>query len=105
MRYSTRYVQLHGYFDVDWAGNITDRKSTPGCFFSIGSAMISSMSKKQKSIALRTAEEEYIATSMANSEAIWLRKLFGELLIGLRHYSDILRQKEQDPFRRESCVS
>ena len=37
------------------------------------------MSKKQKSIALRTIEVEYIATSMACCEAIWLRKLFTDL--------------------------
>ena len=37
------------------------------------------MIRKQKSIALRTAEAEYIATSMASCEAVWLRKLFSEL--------------------------
>eukprot|EP00253_Pinus_taeda_P010077 PITA_10077 len=34
---------------------------------------------KQKSVALSTAEAEYIAASMASCEAIWLRKLFSEL--------------------------
>eukprot|EP00253_Pinus_taeda_P004146 PITA_04146 len=34
---------------------------------------------KQKSVALSTAEAEYIATSMASCEAVWLRKLFSEL--------------------------
>lgn len=37
------------------------------------------MSRKQKSVALSTTEAEYIAPSMANYEAIWLSKLFGEL--------------------------
>jgi len=37
------------------------------------------MSKKQKLVALSTAEAEYIAASMASYEAIWLRKLFSEL--------------------------
>ena len=41
--------------------------------------MISWMSRKQKSVALSIAEAEYIAASMARCEAVWPRKLFGEL--------------------------
>ena len=41
--------------------------------------LISWMSRKQKSVALSTAEAEYIAASMACCEAVWLRKLFSEL--------------------------
>ena len=37
------------------------------------------MSKKQKSMALSSAEAEYIAASMASCEAVWLQKLFSEL--------------------------
>jgi hypothetical protein len=37
--------------------------------------MISWQSKKQSSIALSTAEAEYIVTCSASCEAIWLRKL------------------------------
>ena len=72
-------MTLHGYTDVDWAGSVVDRKSTSGCCFNLGSASISWMSRKQKSVALSTAEAKYIAASMAYCEAIWLRKLFSEL--------------------------
>ena len=44
------------------------------------SASISWMSKKQNSVALSTAEAEYIAASMAYCEVFWLRKLFSELV-------------------------
>jgi hypothetical protein len=37
--------------------------------------MISWQSRKQSSIALRTAEAEYIVACSASCEAIWLRKL------------------------------
>ena len=37
------------------------------------------MSKKQKSVALSTAEAEYIVASMTSCEVVWLRKLFSEL--------------------------
>jgi len=70
LRYTARDVRLHGYFDADWAGNVVDQKSTFGCCFSLGSASISYMSKKQKSVALSTAEAEYIAASMASCEAV-----------------------------------
>ena len=79
LRYTTGDVRLFGYKDADWAGNVEDRKSTSGCCFSLGSASISWMSRKQKSVALSTAEAEYIAASMASCEAVWLRKLLSEL--------------------------
>jgi hypothetical protein len=47
---------LSGYIDVDWAGSVSDRKSTSGCCFSLGSTMISWQSRKQSSIALSTTE-------------------------------------------------
>jgi hypothetical protein len=45
-RYGLRYdsggeVRLQGYIDFDWVGSAVDRKSTSGCFLSLGSAMIS----------------------------------------------------------------
>jgi hypothetical protein len=66
---------LIGYTDADWAGSVADRKSTSGCCFSMGSTMISWQSRKQSSIALSTAEAEYIDACSASCEAIWLRKL------------------------------
>jgi hypothetical protein len=66
---------LSGYTDVDWSGSVSDRKSTLGCCFSLGLAMISRQSRKQSNIALSRAEAEYIATCSASCEAIWLRKL------------------------------
>eukprot|EP00253_Pinus_taeda_P032185 PITA_32185 len=79
LRYTVEDVRLHGYSDADWAGSVVDRKSIYGCCFSLGSASISWMSKKQKLATLSTTEAEYIAASMASCEAVWLRKLFSEL--------------------------
>jgi hypothetical protein len=66
---------LSGYTDSNWAGSVANRKSTFGCCFSLGSAMISWQSRKQSNIALGTMEVEYIAACSASCEAIWLRKL------------------------------
>ena len=71
--------RLYGYTDADWARSILDRKGTSGGCYSLGSTMISWFSKKQSSIALSTAEEEYIAACFASHEAIWFRKLMSVL--------------------------
>ena len=63
---------LVGYTDSDWASSVTDRKSTLGCFFSLGSAVIAWRSRKHTSVALSTTEAEYIATCSASSEVVWL---------------------------------
>jgi hypothetical protein len=78
--YGLRYVsggevKLKGYTNSNWAGSALDRKSTSGCCFNLGSGMISWLSKKQTSVALNTTEAEYIASSVVNREAVWLRKL------------------------------
>jgi len=79
LRYIAGDVRILGYTDVDWADSVVDRKSTSGCYFTLGSASISWMSRKQKSVALSTAEAGYIVASMTSCEAVWLRKLFSEL--------------------------
>jgi hypothetical protein len=40
-----------------------DKKSTSGCFLTLGSTMVSWCSMKQTYVSLSTAEEEYIALS------------------------------------------
>ena len=52
---------LHGFSDSDWAGSAQDRKSTSGICFSLGSAMVSWLSRKHGSIGLSTAKAEYIS--------------------------------------------
>jgi hypothetical protein len=84
INYGLRYtassdIQLHGFTDSDWAGSAEDRKSTSGMCFSLGSAMISWSSRKQKSVTLSTAEAEYMAACEACTEAVWLRKLISNL--------------------------
>jgi hypothetical protein len=49
------------YSDSDYAGCKVDRKSTSGTCQFLGRSMVSWSSKKQTSIALSTAEAEYIA--------------------------------------------
>ena len=71
--------KLVGYLDSDWASDLEDRRSTSGYLFKLSGAPISWRSKKQTSVALSTAEAEYVALSSATQEAMWLRRLVAEL--------------------------
>jgi hypothetical protein len=52
---------LIGYSNPDWVGCKIDRKSTSGTCQFLGRSLVSWASKKQNSVALSTAEAEYIA--------------------------------------------
>ena len=52
---------LLDFFNLDWASNADDRKSTTGGCFYVGANLVAWMSKKQNSIFLSTAKVEYIA--------------------------------------------
>jgi hypothetical protein len=68
--------RLYGYTDSYWDGSASDRKSTLGFCFSLGSTMTSWKSKKKSSISLSMTETEYIAACSTSCESIWLYKLF-----------------------------
>ena len=70
---------LYGYTDADWAGSISDRKSTSSGCYSVGSAMISWFSKKQSSVSLSTTEAKYIVACSTSCESIWIQKLMSGL--------------------------
>ena len=70
---------LYGYSDSDWAGDTERRKSTSGYVFMFGGAAISWCSKKQATVALSSAEAEYMAVCAATQEAIYLRALLKDL--------------------------
>ena len=76
---------LTGYFDVDWAGNVDDRKSTSGGCFYVGNNLVSQMSKKQNSISLFTAEAEYITAGSYCSQPLWMQKLLHDYGICQEH--------------------
>jgi hypothetical protein len=80
MRYvSGGEVRLEEYTYYDSAGSAIERKSTSGCFFSLRSAMISWISRKKNFVALSTTKVEYITSSVASCEAVWLQKLLARL--------------------------
>lgn len=73
-------TNLIGYCDADFASDIDDRKSTTGYVFVLNGGAISWNSRKQPTVALSTAEAEYMSLTAAAREAIWLRQLNNELI-------------------------
>ena len=72
---SNKDMNLYGYIDNDWVGDVDTRKSTSGYTFHLGTSAISWSSKKQPVVALSTAEAEYIAATSCATQAVWLRRI------------------------------
>lgn len=67
--------KITGYLDVDWAGDVEDRKSTTrGCFY-ICNSFISWHNRKQNFISLSTAKAEYIATGSGCTQHLWIKQM------------------------------
>jgi hypothetical protein len=64
---------LIGYSDADWVGCKINRKSTSGTCQFLGRSLVSWASKKQNSVALSTAEAEYIAAGHCCAQLLWMR--------------------------------
>ena len=63
-----------GYSDADFTGSRVDRKSTSGTYQFLGNALVSWFSKKQTSVALSTAEAEYISAGSCVTQILWIKQ-------------------------------
>lgn len=70
---------LHAFSDADWASENIDRKSVSGIAIFHQGNLISWTSKKQTSVALSTAEAEYVAAALAVSEIIFILGVLQDL--------------------------
>jgi hypothetical protein len=65
---------LIGYSDADYAGCKIDRKSTSTTCQFLGRSLMPWASKKQNSVALSTAEAEYIDAGHCCAQLLWMRQ-------------------------------
>jgi hypothetical protein len=82
--YKIRYTEngnanLIGYSDSDWAGDHKNRRSTSGYAFLLAGGAISWSSKHQSTVALSSAEAEYMALAQTTQEAIYLRGILEDI--------------------------
>ncbi|KAL2233630.1 UNVERIFIED_CONTAM: Retrovirus-related Pol polyprotein from transposon TNT 1-94 [Sesamum indicum] len=72
-------TRLVGYVDSNYANDRDSRKSTSSYVFTFYGSCISWKSQLQHIVALSTTEAEYIATTEAFKEALWLDGLIKEI--------------------------
>jgi len=65
---------LVGYSDADYVGYLVDRKSTTGMAHFLGSCLITWSTKKQNSVALSTAEAEYVVAGSCCTQLLWIKQ-------------------------------
>lgn len=64
-----------GYCDADWARDLDERRSCTGYVFLKKGGAISWTSKRQSTVALSSAEAEYMSLSACSQEGLWFRQL------------------------------
>ncbi|XP_057491363.1 uncharacterized mitochondrial protein AtMg00810-like [Actinidia eriantha] len=67
---STSSLILRAYADANWAGDLSDRKSTSGLYVFLDDSLVSWKSKKQSVIAHSTVEAKYRVMVHATSEIV-----------------------------------
>jgi hypothetical protein len=79
MLYKNGHLEVEGYTDADWAGSITDRRSTSGYCTFVGGNLVTWRSKKQSVVARSSAEAEFRAMAHGICEMLWLKAMLKEL--------------------------
>ena len=69
-----RVLDIHGFVDADWTGDLDQRRSTSGYVFNLFGGAVSWMSKKQSVVALSTTKAKYMEANHASKDAVWLQR-------------------------------
>ncbi|CAL2243576.1 unnamed protein product [Prunus armeniaca] len=83
------HTDVEGYMDADWAGSVTDRRSTSRYFTFVGGNLVTWRSKKQKVVSRSSAEAKYCGMAQGVCELLWLRRLLRDLGFGPRKPMDL----------------
>ena len=78
LTYGTTNDGLNGYTDADGSSQ-EHRHAISGYVFLVNGGAVSWSSKKQELVTLSTVESEYVAATYAAKEALWLRRIVGEI--------------------------
>jgi hypothetical protein len=73
-------VTLYGYSDADWDMDIRHRRSISGMVFFLAGAVVAWKTRVQPTVAMSTAESEFLAASDTGRLGIFIRAVLAELL-------------------------
>lgn len=83
---------VEAFTDSDWANDKADRRSITGTIIKCFGSTVSWLSKKQKTVALSSAEAEYMSLSITVQELrwlhMWLKEVFQTHVHNIPLYSD-----------------
>eukprot|EP00903_Cladosiphon_okamuranus_P022594 g20789.t1 len=94
-------LELVGFTDSDFAGELESRRSSTGFLFMLGGGVISSASVLQKTIAQSTTEAELIGLHGTSQEGIYLLNLLRELGVDIdkfKLFTDAMRRAFHNVF-------
>ena len=74
-------LEIEGYSDSDFAGDVDDRKSTSGYIFTLAKGAISWKSSKQSVTTSSTMYAEFVACYEASGQVTWLKKFVPDLRV------------------------
>ncbi|KAL3629467.1 hypothetical protein CASFOL_026689 [Castilleja foliolosa] len=77
----SEYLNVVGFSDSDWAGDIDDRRSVSGYCVFLGRNLVSWSSKKQQCVSRSSTEAEYRSLAQVTSEISWIKYLLDELKV------------------------
>lgn len=78
------FLGVEVYTDADWAGSVTDRRSTSGYCTFVGGNLVTWRSKKQSVVARSSAEAEFRAVALGICEILWIKRLLEELRLRIK---------------------
>ena len=71
--------------NVDWAGNLDDRKITSGGAFFLGKRLVSWTSNKQNCTSQSIAKAEYVVAIINCSNIVWFKKIFIGMKVEIKY--------------------
>ena len=77
--FGTDKPMLVGCINADMVMDVDFKKSTSGYLITFSRGAMSWQSRLQKCLALSTKKDEYIATTEASKELLWMKKFLQEL--------------------------
>ncbi|GJW56847.1 retrovirus-related pol polyprotein from transposon TNT 1-94 [Tanacetum coccineum] len=70
---NAKSFDLKGYSDSDYVGCNIDRKSTSGAYQLLGGKLVCWSAKKQQSVAMSSAEAEYVVVAGCYANILWMK--------------------------------